>query len=64
MSFTRNMGRIDRIIRFTLGAAFILLAATDTIDPWGWIGIVPLATAFISFCPLYTFLGFKTCSDC
>ena len=64
MSFTRNMGRIDRFARFILGAALVLLAATDTIGPWGWIGIVPLATAFISFCPLYTLIGFKTCSDC
>ena len=38
---------------------FIVFAGT--IGAWGWIGIVPLATAAMGFCPLYTALGFSTC---
>jgi hypothetical protein len=34
---------------------------TGTIGVWGWIGVVPLATGFMSFCPLYTLIGMNTC---
>jgi len=29
--------------------------------PWGWVGLIPLATAAFRFCPLYTLLGIRTC---
>lgn len=64
MSFAPNMGSIDRIARFAIGALLIVLALTGTIGWWGWIGVVPLATAFIRFCPLYALIGMKTCEDC
>ncbi|MCL2021426.1 MAG: DUF2892 domain-containing protein [Betaproteobacteria bacterium] len=57
-----NIGGIDRIFRVILGMALIGLAVTDTVGWWGWLGIIPLATGLIRFCPLYTMLGFKTCS--
>jgi hypothetical protein len=56
-----NVGGIDRILRIVLGLVLIALAATGTIGVWGWIGVVPLATAALGFCPLYTVLGFSTC---
>lgn len=56
-----NVGGIDRILRIVLGLVLIGLAATGTVGVWGWIGIVPLATAALGFCPLYTVLGFSTC---
>jgi hypothetical protein len=34
---------------------------TETLYPWGLIGIVPLATGLLSWCPLYTVLGIRTC---
>jgi cytoskeletal protein RodZ len=61
MQFTNNMGRPDRIARFVLGALLIVLTLTGTIGAWGWIGIVPIATAALNFCPLYTLLGVNTC---
>ncbi len=63
MTFQKNMGRTDRALRFALGALLIALALTGVLTPWGWIGVIPLATAFIKFCPLYTLIGVKTCSD-
>ncbi|MBF0281383.1 MAG: DUF2892 domain-containing protein, partial [Zetaproteobacteria bacterium] len=30
--------------------------------PWGWIGVVPLLTALVGFCPLYPLLGWNTCA--
>ena len=56
-----NVGGIDRILRLLLGLVLVAMAATGTIGAWGWIGVVPLATAALGFCPLYTVLGFSTC---
>ena len=57
----RNVGGIDRILRIVIGLALIALTLTGTIGVWGWVGLVPLATAAMGFCPLYTMLGFSTC---
>jgi hypothetical protein len=56
-----NMGGIDRILRIVVGLALISLTLMGTIGVWGWIGIVPVATAALGFCPLYTMLGMSTC---
>ena len=56
-----NVGGIDRILRVVVGLVLMALAATGTVGVWGWIGIVPLATAAMGFCPLYTMLGLSTC---
>ena len=58
---TPNVGGIDRVLRVILGVVLVALAVMGTIGPWGWIGLVPLATAALGFCPLYTVLGFSTC---
>lgn len=57
----RNVGGIDRLLRIVVGLALIGLALTGTVGWWGWIGIVPLGTALIGFCPLYPLLGINTC---
>jgi hypothetical protein len=56
-----NVGGIDRVLRIVLGLALIGLTLAGTIGVWGWIGLVPLATAAIGFCPLYPMLGISTC---
>jgi Protein of unknown function (DUF2892) len=56
-----NVGTIDRVLRAALGIVLLAMTFTGAIGAWGWIGIVPLATAAFSFCPLYTVLGFSTC---
>jgi len=56
-----NEGTIDRALRVIAGLALIGLAATGTVGAWGWIGVVPLATGLIGWCPAYTLLGFSTC---
>ena len=56
-----NVGGIDRVLRIVLGLALIGLTLAGTIGVWGWIGLVPLATAAIGFCPLYPMLGMNTC---
>jgi len=56
-----NVGSTDRIIRGVVGLALIVATLTGTIGVWGWIGIVPLATAIFRFCPAYTLFGMNTC---
>ncbi len=59
--FKNNVGGIDRIVRIIAGLALIGLTLSGTIGVWGWIGVVPLLTAALGTCPLYTVLGFSTC---
>ncbi len=58
---SKNVGSIDRILRIVVGLGLISLVFVGPQTPWGWIGVVPLLTAAISFCPLYTLLGIRTC---
>ncbi|MGE5505345.1 MAG: DUF2892 domain-containing protein [Actinomycetota bacterium] len=60
---TKNVGGIDRILRLIVGIALIALAATGTVGVWGYIGVVPLLTAAIGWCPAYLPLGIKTCKS-
>lgn len=56
-----NIGNWERLIRIWLGAVLIGLAATDIIGLWGWIGMVPVATGLVGWCPAYAVMGFSTC---
>ena len=56
-----NIGKIDKWIRIVLGVALIAWAATGG-PVWAWIGVIPLATALINFCPLYRLVGINTCA--
>ena len=57
----KNVGTIDRVLRIVVGLALISIVFVGPQTPWGWIGVVPLATALIGYCPLYSLLGIKTC---
>ena len=56
-----NEGTIDRALRVIAGLVLIGLAATGTVGIWGWIGIMPLLTGAIGFCPAYSIFGISTC---
>jgi ABC-type branched-subunit amino acid transport system permease subunit len=58
---TSNVGGIDRILRIVAGLGLIALAATGQIGPWGYVGVIVLATGLFSFCGAYTLFGFSTC---
>lgn len=57
----RNEGTIDRALRIIVGIVLLYLAFTGQYTPWTWIGVVPLVTGLIGFCPLYRLLGMNTC---
>jgi Protein of unknown function (DUF2892) len=56
-----NEGTIDRALRIIAGLVLMALTLTGTIGMWGWIGIVPVITGALGWCPAYTLLGFSTC---
>lgn len=56
-----NEGNIDRAIRVVLGLILVGLVFIGPQSVWGWVGIVPLVTGLIGFCPLYKVFGLNTC---
>lgn len=56
-----NVGNLDRALRIIAGVVLIVLAATNVIGLWGWIGIVPILTGTTRFCPAYLPFGISTC---
>ncbi len=56
-----NEGTLDRAIRVALGITLLALVFMGPKTPWGWLGIVPLATGLLGWCPLYSMLGLSTC---
>ncbi|SEH25093.1 YgaP family membrane protein [Magnetospirillum fulvum] len=57
----KNIGDIDRILRLGVGIVLIILTLAGTIGVWGWIGVLPIATALVRRCPAYLPFGIKTC---
>lgn len=57
-----NVGGLDRIARIAVGVVLVGLAATGTVGAWGWLGLLPLATGAIGWCPPYAIFGWSTCS--
>lgn len=60
-----NIGSMDRIARLVLGLVLLAYALNlgfpDTGWNWvGWIGVVPILTAVIRYCPAYTLVGIRT----
>jgi len=63
----KNMGSMDKIIRIVIAAIIATLYFTNVVS--GTLGIILLIlaavfvlTSFVSFCPLYSIIGFSTCS--
>jgi hypothetical protein len=56
-----NAGPVDRGLRAVLGGAILALAFVGPQTPWGYLGLVPLFTAAVGWCPLYSLFGISTC---
>ena len=59
---TQNVGGIDRTLRILVGLGLIAAAATGTVGLWGYLGVVPLLTGLVGWCPPYALFGFNTCA--
>lgn len=62
----KNVGGIDKTLRIVAGIALIasVFLLPAVMNPWGWIGVVPLLTGLFNFCPLYPLIGVNTCGKC
>ncbi len=58
---TCNVGKVDKVLRIVVGLVLIALGIFFN-SWWGAIGVIPLATAALGWCPLYLPLGLSSCS--
>ena len=56
-----NEGKIDRLLRIVVGLAVLSLVFVGPQTAWGWIGVVPLLTGLVGYCPAYSLIGLNTC---
>lgn len=56
-----NVGTLDRLLRIVVGLGLLSLVFIGPQTPWGLIGLIPLGTALIGFCPAYALFGIRTC---
>jgi hypothetical protein len=57
----KNEGTIDRVLRITVGVVLLACVFVGPKTPFGFIGLVPLLTGLVGYCPLYSLLGMSTC---
>ncbi len=57
---TKNIGTVDRTVRIVVGLVLLSLVFVGPQTPWGWIGLVLIATAAVGYCPPYALLGIST----
>lgn len=57
----QNVNNIERVVRVVIGAAIVSLVFIGPQSPWGWLGLVPIATGLLGWCPPYAMLGISTC---
>lgn len=56
-----NLGPVDRVVRIAVGLALLAIVFMGPQSPWGYVGLVPLLTGLVGFCPAYCPLGLRTC---
>ena len=61
---TRNVGALDRGIRIVLGLVLLSLVFIGPKSLWGLVGLVPLITGLVGWCPPYHLLGISSCREC
>lgn len=57
----KNVGGIDRTLRIVVGLLLIGATVAGVLPFWGWIGVIPLLTGVVGWCPAYLPFGFRTC---
>lgn len=55
-----NVGGIDKILRIVVGIALVAWAILGG-PVWAWIGVLPILTGVMGWCPAYTLIGLNTC---
>lgn len=55
-----NIGRVERIVRIVVGIGVLSLAFVGPESPWGYLGLLPLVTGLLGWCPPYALFGIST----
>jgi hypothetical protein len=59
----KNEGTLDRVLRVGIGIGLLSLTAVGPHTWWGLVGLVPLLTGLVGYCPAYSLFGLRTCSS-
>ncbi len=59
--FQQNIHNVERVVRVVAGAFLVSLAFWGPQSPWFFLGLVPMATGLLGWCPPYSLLGISTC---
>ena len=57
----KNIHPVERVIRVVAGAGLMSLAFWGPANYWFLLGVVPMATGLLGWCPPYALLGISTC---
>ena len=57
----KNIHSIERVVRVVVGLGLTTMAFWGPANPWFLLGLVPVATGLIGWCPPYALLGISTC---
>lgn len=58
-----NIHPAERVVRILVGVALMSLAFWGPNNPWFLLGVIPLLTGLLGWCPPYALLGISTCRD-
>ena len=58
---TINEGTVDRVVRVIAGLVILSLAFIGPKTAWGYVGLIPIATGLVGYCPAYSLFGINTC---
>ena len=56
----RNEGTVDRWLRVVLGIILLSFVYVGPRTAWGYVGLIPLITGLMGYCPLYQLVGWTT----
>lgn len=56
-----NEGNVDRVLRVVVGAGVLSLAFIGPQTSWAYLGVIPLLTGLVGYCPVYALFGISTC---
>lgn len=56
-----NVGGYDRWLRIVVGVIIVSFTIVGPQSVWGWVGVIPMLTGFLGYCPVYTLFGINTC---
>jgi hypothetical protein len=57
----KNIHPVERVVRVIVGLILVSLTFVGPANPWFFLGVIPLATGLIGWCPPYQMLGISTC---